>query len=390
MQSSFSKEVRMHKQITKQIPFVDEKLALKIWLNRAFFSPRFNAHTFFDDCGFPVYRRRRTSVIVKKKGVVLDNQYVVPYNRDLLVRFQCHINLEVCNSSRSLKYLFKYCLKGHDTATMLLRKKKQGNTESTSDGKVKNTDEIQNYLDGRYVCAVEAAWRLFGFDIHYRYPSIERLPVHMEGEKNVTFKKNDNLVEVAEKATAKNSKLEGWFTANKTYQVAKNYTYCEFPQAFTWKADLGKWKIRERGTVFGRLSDVHASAGETFFLRMLLMQNKGATSYKDLRTVNGIVHSSFKEACGALGLLKDDRQWHVAMSENAVHAMPNQLRQLFVHILSNNQVADPLRLWKQHWVSMSEDILYSKRRSTNNINLQLSESEIQNLTLTGNFLIFIL
>lgn len=49
----------------------------------------------------------------------------MPYNRDLLLKFQCHINLEVCNNSRSLKYLFKYCLKGHDNATMLLQKKKE-------------------------------------------------------------------------------------------------------------------------------------------------------------------------------------------------------------------------------------------------------------------------
>lgn len=81
---------------------------------------------------------------------------------------------------------------------------------------------------------------------------------------------------------------------------------------------------------------------------MILMHNKGATSYKDLRTINGIMYNSFKEACAALGLLKDDSQWHVALSENGVHAMPRQLRQLFVFILANNQVADPLKLWKQH------------------------------------------
>lgn len=318
---------------------------------------RFNANTFFDDCGFPVYRRRGTGLSVKKKGVDLDNQYVVPYNRDLLVRFHCHSNLEVCNSSRSLKYLFKYCLKGHDTATMILRKKQENNQDGSSTSKPRTTDEIKNFLDGRYICASEAAWRLLGFDIHHRFPAVEGLPVHLEGEKSVSFKQHDNLKDGAEKAKKRCSKLEGWFEENKNIPEAKEYTYPQFPQFFTWKPDLCKWKVRERGTVFGRLSDVHASSGETFFLRMILMHVKGATSYRDLRTVNGVLYNSFKEACDALGLLKDDRQWHTAMSENTIHAMPYQLRQLFVFILSNNQVADPLKLWQEHWKAMADDVL---------------------------------
>ncbi|XP_074351613.1 uncharacterized protein LOC141690737 [Apium graveolens] len=315
------------------------------------FPKRFNAHTFFDDCGFPVYRRRRTGLTVTKKGVELDNQYVVPYNRDLLVRFHCHINLEVCNSSRSLKYLFKYCLKGHNMTTMILRKKQQGNEASTSSSKPKSNDEIKNFLDGRYICASEAAWRLLGFDIHHHFPTIERFPVHLEGEKSVSFKQHENLQDVAEKAKKRFSKLEGW------------------------------WKIRERGTVFGHLSDVHASSGETFYLRMIFMHIKGATSFKDLRTVNGIVYNTYKEACDALSLLKDDKQWDVAMTENSNHAMPFQLRQLFVFILSNNQVADPLKLWQQHWKAMADDVLYSWRKISGNVNLQLSESDIQNINL---------
>ncbi|KAL8113228.1 hypothetical protein AgCh_020521 [Apium graveolens] len=71
------------------------------------------------------------------------------------------------------------------------------------------------------------------------------------------------------------------------------------------------------------------------------------------------------------------------MSENAIHAMPLQLRQLFVFILSNNQVDDPLKIWQQHWQSMADDMLYSRRKSTSNMNLQLSESDIQNIILTG-------
>lgn len=98
--------------------------------------------------------------VVKGKESI-DNRFVVPYCRDLLLRFQCHINLEVCNSSMSLKYFFKYCLKGHDNATMLLRSKKEECT-STSKETIKPVNEVKHYLDGRYVCASEAAWRILG------------------------------------------------------------------------------------------------------------------------------------------------------------------------------------------------------------------------------------
>ncbi|XP_074342908.1 uncharacterized protein LOC141680633 [Apium graveolens] len=229
------------------------------------FPKKYNANTFFDDCGFPVYRRRRTEASVLKKGFLLDNQYVVPYNRDLLLRFHCHINLEVCNSSRSLKYLFKYCLKGHDTATILLRKKNKKDTPDEMTTKAKSMDEIKNFLDGRYICASEAAWRLLGFDIHHRFPSVERLPVHMEDEKCVSFKPHDDLGDVAERAKIRFTKLEGWFETNKSFPEARQYTYEEFPTYFTWKADLCKWKARECGQVFGRLSDVRSHSGETFF-----------------------------------------------------------------------------------------------------------------------------
>ncbi|XP_074365252.1 uncharacterized protein LOC141706381 [Apium graveolens] len=111
------------------------------------------------------------------------------------------------------------------------------------------------------------------------------------------------------------------------------------------------------------------------------MHIKAATSYQNLKTVNGFVHNLFQEPCDALGLLKYDKEWDVAMSENAVYAMPRQLRKLFVHILSNNQVADLLKLWEKHWESMSEDILLTRRRIINNNELHLNQSDIHNFAL---------
>ena len=315
---------------------------------------RYNSHTFFDDCGFPIYKRRKTGITVKKKGVELDNRYVVPYNRDLLIRFQCHTNLEICNSSRSLKYLFKYCLKGHDTATMCMRKK---NTSKSSTAipiivEKRPVDEVKHYLDGRYVCASEASWRIFGFDIHSRSPSVERLPVHLPNDKYVSFKNSQNLQEGCDSAGDRKSKLEVWFDANRMYPDGKNYTYSEFPRSFTWHPQPGIWKHRKRGDVIGRLSEVHSSSGELLYLRMILLRIKGAVSFDDLKTVNGHVHNTFHEACVDLGLLQNDQQWHEAIAENAHTSMPPQLRAMFVNILVYSPISHPQRLWEAHWGCM--------------------------------------
>ncbi|XP_074356621.1 uncharacterized protein LOC141696370 [Apium graveolens] len=50
------------------------------------FPKLYNSHTFFDERGFPIYKRR-TGITINKKGVNLDNRFVVPLNHDLLVHF---------------------------------------------------------------------------------------------------------------------------------------------------------------------------------------------------------------------------------------------------------------------------------------------------------------
>ncbi|XP_074347095.1 uncharacterized protein LOC141685918 [Apium graveolens] len=272
------------------------------------FPKRFNGNTYFDDCGFPFYQRRNTGRAINKKGINLDNQYVVPYNRDLLLRFQCHINLEIYNSSRSLKYLFKYCLKGHDTARMLLKKKSNKSGSEQTARSVKNLDEVKNFLDGTYVCASEASWRIFGFDIHHRSPSIERLPIYLPGQKYLNFQSSTDLENVCNNATSKKSKLEAWFVANSEFPQARNFTYSDFSTHFTWIKKTTKWKLRQRGDVVGRLAEVHATTGKLLYLRMLLLRCKGALSFTQLHTIDGTTYDTFKEACCALGLLNNDKQ----------------------------------------------------------------------------------
>ena len=88
---------------------------------------------------------------------------VVPYNNFLLMKYKCHINIEYCASIQSIKYIFDYIHKGGDRACCKIKK-----TEKKEENDKDNTeiyDEINHYIDGRYLSPMEAAWRLQEFPL---------------------------------------------------------------------------------------------------------------------------------------------------------------------------------------------------------------------------------
>jgi hypothetical protein len=100
----------------------------------------------------------------------------------------------------------------------------------------------------------------------------------------------------------------------------------------------------------------HPTSGERYYLRMLLNCVKGATSYEHLRTVDGKVHDTFKDACIAMGLFADDNEWDQALEEADVWASGRQLRDMFASMLMFCEVTNPRQLWDAHWESLSDDI----------------------------------
>ncbi len=96
---------------------------------------------------------------------------MVPHNVYLSIKYDAHINVEVCNNIRAVKYLFKYVYKGHDRVTIEISRQSDNATERN----VVETDEIKKYLDCRYVSASEAAWRIFKFHMHEQFPTVECL-----------------------------------------------------------------------------------------------------------------------------------------------------------------------------------------------------------------------
>ena len=59
-------------------------------------------------------------------------------------------------------------------------------------------DEIMEYRQCRYICDQDGWWRIYGFDIHSKMPSVERLPVHLLNKHMVRFNVKANLKSVAD------------------------------------------------------------------------------------------------------------------------------------------------------------------------------------------------
>jgi hypothetical protein len=81
------------------------------------FPKNFREETLLNMNGYPEYRRRNTGITVQVGRHSVDNRNVVPFNSYLLKKYRSHINVEICSSVKSIKYIFKYVYKGHDCAS---------------------------------------------------------------------------------------------------------------------------------------------------------------------------------------------------------------------------------------------------------------------------------
>lgn len=307
---------------------------------------KFIPETQHGEDGYPTYRRRSpsdggfTGTITKRnKTITIDNSWVVPYNALLLRIFDAHINVEYCHSVKCIKYICKYIHKGSDRLIFRL------------------CDEIEGFRDGRYISTNEAFWRIFGFPIHDRFPSVLHLTVHLENEHMITF--NPEEVEAGTSAAAQGvapkSTLLQFFELCKHDQFAKELLYVDVGKHYTWSNGKFKRRVNEKLYQIGRVYTVHPRETERFYLRMLLHKIRGPESFVFLRTVNGVVCETFQQACQELGLLESDNHWDLALGEAADTSHPYQIRDLFAVILTSGVPANPHMLWDTHKWAMSED-----------------------------------
>lgn len=170
----------------------------------------------------------------------------------------------------------------------------------------------------------------------------------------VTFNGKDLLQNVALQGMERKSQLSQFFYTNSIDTKARELKYVEFPKFYTWDTKVKSWKPREKGDAIGRIFCVHPSEGERWFLRLLLNNVRGPTSFESLKTVNGITHTSFRAAALSLGLLEKDSHLEDTLEEAFISQSCFSIRRLLAIILAMCQPSNPRALWDISYPHMIE------------------------------------
>ena len=296
------------------------------------FPKKFTNQTSFTKNGYPEYKRNNNSndnrsYKIKNSNIKIfvDNSMVVPYNKFLLMKYNCHINVECCASIQSIKYIFDYIHKGSDRAFCKLKKETDKDNEEIY-------DEITQYIDGRYLSPMEAAWRLQEFPLCGRSHTVFNLPVPIENKQKIVFEES----KINEALTKWKTPLTAWFELNKLDSFANSIKYINIPQYYTFDPQTKQWNKRKRlrkNIAIGRLNVVSPKDQERFYLKLILNKVKGKTSFDDLKTFENKTYTTFKDTAIAMGLVEHDSHIEKIFEEACTVMLPSQLRKFFAWFL---------------------------------------------------------
>ena len=153
------------------------RLSVRLNINRVILRRRGYSNTTlrptmeFNEHGFPIYARPSAADLT-----------VVPHNKELLIDWNGHCNVEFTTLTYTCCYLYKYLFKGNKkTKVSFLETKKRADGRAVQE----DVDEKAAYIMGRVTCAMSAFWTFLGF---HTYPATEptvylldvKLPVQVE------------------------------------------------------------------------------------------------------------------------------------------------------------------------------------------------------------------
>jgi hypothetical protein len=284
-----------------------------------------NKESSFDEKGYPVYFRPKN-----------EDLNVVPHNKEILLDWNGHSNVEFCGKTYAVLYLYNYLFKGNQ--------KIKFNLNNIDD--VNEKDEIKLYLRGRMLSAMDACWRIFGYQT---YPASQPSVVTIKAKNELEMILLLNDGKLCDLAVYFNRPINNIQFNDLTY--SNFFKYWEYsytkPKRFEsiivnnnkkngdifeincfLKKPLFVFKRLKNAQQIVRIGMLYITVGELWYLRLLLL-NKSAYSHSGIKIVDGYEYPTFQMAAIKLNFNEGKLCFIDAIN---IGSSPQQLRNLFISL----------------------------------------------------------
>lgn len=121
-------------------------------------------------------------------------------------------------------------------------------------------------------------WRLLKFEIAKRFPSVQRLSIHLENEQTVYYLNDRGLRATMETGRAEQTTLTEFFrlcrenaTLRGSDETIRSLKYQEVPRYFRWNKQTKRLTSRKNSVIaLGRVYFANIEHGELYYLCLLL------------------------------------------------------------------------------------------------------------------------
>ena len=125
-------------------------------------------------------------------------------------------------------------------------------------------DEVETFVNARYISASEAHWQIYGYNLHSRKPTVEKLHCYLPGDQMVFYKEGQESVAVAHSQSI--TKFTDYFRLNERDCEAHTVLYPDLPKYYTWNKGKMMWQKHKRGFVENNYCFVNNTLGRTITL----------------------------------------------------------------------------------------------------------------------------
>ena len=215
------------------------------------FPKDYRKRTDWTENSYLLYARPDNGLVFEHNGARFTNQYIVLYCSQLVLLFDCHINVKVSARLEAIKYLSKYIYKSSDRATIKISSRVQ--------------DKIKTHLNGQFIGPTEACQKIFKFNIHGELPAVQYFLVHLPNKHYINFHIHQTVNKILARQNMEKTQLTAWFDYNSVHNNGLDLIYWQFLQYYTWNAKAKSWYPRQHAKVIGGMYFVSLSRRAVFF-----------------------------------------------------------------------------------------------------------------------------